>query len=208
MSAPDGPVRRTLRRFTLGSGPLKRRSDRLQVLGRFVVVLTFLVSPPVAVATTNAATTHLERVADAEAAERSRSHAVLLEDARAPDVDLSDDGDYVVSSDRPVLARAAWTVPGPAGTTREGTVVVPPRTPAGTSVEVWVDRDGNLTRPPRSRAGIPGTAAAIGVLPLIGVPLAGWALYAVLCLVLDAHRERRWGQDWAQVEPEWNSRLL
>jgi hypothetical protein len=75
-------------------------------------------------------------------------------------------------------------------------------------VRVWVDHEGTLTRAPLDRAGIPSSAAAMGVLPLIGVPLATWTLYSVLCCALDAHRERRWAQDWATVEPDWNSRML
>ena len=86
-------------------------------------------------------------------------------------------------------------------------MLVPPRTPVGTAVPVWVDREGNPTRAPLDRADIPGTAAATGALALVGVPWPTWTLYALLCLALDAHRERRWAQDWAAVEPVWNSRL-
>jgi hypothetical protein len=199
----DSTVRRSLRRFVLGRGPLKRRSDRMQVLGRFVVVLSFLVSPPIAVAVTNATTVRLETVAEAEAAERSRAGAVLLEDAEPPAPFQSDYGD---SSERGVPVRAVVTLPD--GTSRDGTVMAPPRSPAGTSVKVWVDREGDVTRPPRDPAGIPATAAALAVLPLIGVPMATWILYALLTFALDAHRGRRWERDWAKVEPDWHSRLL
>jgi hypothetical protein len=48
----------------------------------------------------------------------------------------------------------------------------------------------------------------MGALPLFGVPLMAWTLYAVLSFFLDVRRERRWERDWATVEPEWNSRLL
>jgi hypothetical protein len=203
MTAPkDTVIRRSLRRFTLGSGPLKRRSDRVQVIGRLVVVLSFLVAPPLAVATVTATTAHLQAVAAAEAAERSPAHAVLLEDAPPPARESSAQGDYSIST---VPVRAAWS--GPDETSREGFVLVQPRTPAGTSVPVWVDRQGDLTRAPLDRAGIPTSAAASGALPLIGVPVATWILYACLCFALDAHRERRWAQDWAAVEPDWNSRL-
>jgi len=72
---------------------------------------------------------------------------------------------------------------------------------------VWVDQKGDLTRAPLDQAGIPTSAAVMGTLPLLGVPLATWTLYCVLCRALDAHRGRRWAQDWATVEPEWKSRL-
>jgi hypothetical protein len=204
MTAPKDPlIRRSLRRFTFGSGPLKRRSDRLQVVGRFVVALSFLIAPALAVAAATATTAHLEVIAEAEAAERSRTHAVLLEDAPAPKHEI---GSYGPHSVTPVPVRAVWSMPG--GTTREGTVLVRPGTPVGTAVPAWVDREGNLTRAPRDRSGIPNSAAVMGALPLVGVPAVTWALYAVLCFILDAHRERRWTQDWAAVEPDWHSRLL
>jgi hypothetical protein len=206
MKAPeDGAIRRSLRRFTLGSGPLKRRSDRVQALGRLVVVLSLLVSPSIAVAMTDATAAHLHRVAETEAAERSRVSAVVVEDARPPEAG-DDYVDYSGSPDRPVGARAVWTAPD--GTPRDGTVRVPPGTAAGTAVPVWVDREGDVTRAPLDPAGIRGTSVAFGLLPLIGVPLAAWTLYAALCFALDARRERRWGEDWAAVEPVWNSRLL
>jgi hypothetical protein len=195
-------IRRSLRRFTLGSGPLKRRSDRCQVIGRFVVALSFLLAPLLAVAAATATTVHLQAVAESEAAERSRTHAVLLEDAPAR---TRASTDYGVHSSSTVPVRAEWPVAD--GTSREGTVLVPPRTPLGTAVPVWVNRQGNPTRAPLDRAGIPGSTAATGALALIGVPMATWTLYAFLCLALDAHRERRWAQDWAAVEPVWNSRL-
>jgi hypothetical protein len=204
MSAPkDTLIRRSLRRFTLGSGPLKRRSDRIQAIGRFLVALSFLVAPPLAVATVTATTAHLQSVADAEAGERSSTRAVLLEDAGPPHRDISGEGSPSVVS---VQARAMWT--GPDGTEREGIVLVPPRTQLGTAVPVWVDREGNLTRAPLDRAEIPDSAYVVGALPLLGVPLVTWTLYAVLCFTLDARRERRWEQEWAAVEPDWNSRLL
>jgi hypothetical protein len=208
MSAPeDSAIRRSIRRFTLGSGPLKRRSDRLQVVARFVVVLAFLASPPIAVATADATMARLQQQAEAEAAERTRTSAVLLEDARVPADDVRSYGDVVVyDRDRPARALAVWTAPG--GTSREGLVAVPSRTPTGTSVSVWVNRDGDLTGAPRDRAGIYDTAAAVAAVPLIGVPVAVWALYASLCFVLDARRERRWAAGWAVVEPDWHSRLL
>jgi hypothetical protein len=207
MSAPQaGTIRWSLRRFTLGRGPLKRRSDRLQVLGRFLVVLAFLISPPIAVAVTTAATAHLREVAATEAAERSQTRALLLEDAEPAAAGAGVYGDDGGLTTRPVPARAVWTLPG--GISREGTVVVRPGTEAGSSVRIWVDRDGDVTSAPTDTAGIAGTATAFGLFPLIGIPLAAWTLYAVLSFALDAHRERRWAEDWAAVEPVWNSRLL
>jgi hypothetical protein len=202
MTAPnDTRIRRWLRRFALGSGPLKRRSDRIQLIGRLAVALSFLVAPVLGVAAASAATAHLQAVAAAEAADRSRASAVLLEDAPTQSVTTTYSGTPWASL---VPVRAVWPVAG--GPSREGFVLAQPRTPAGTAVPVWVNREGSLTGAPPHPTGSPASAAAMGTLPLIGVPLATWILYALLCFVLDAHRERRWAQDWAAVEPDWTSR--
>ena len=203
MTAPGTSwLNRSLRRFVLGSGPLKRRCDRVQMLGRFVVVLSFLVAPPLAVATATATTTHLETVAAAEETDRHRGSAVLLEDApAATPVGIA----YDESPLRTVPARAGWA--GPGGAPREGVVLVRPRTRVGTAVPIWLDGEGNLARAPLDRTGIPAAAMAMGALPLIGVPVAVWTLYAVLCYGLDAHRQRRWALGWAAVEREWGTRL-
>ena len=205
MSTPtDTALRRSLRWFTLGSGPLKRGSDRLQVAGRLVVVLALLVAPPLAVAGTAVTTAQLEALAAEEAAERTHVDAVLLEDApEAPQAaGTGDSGEERVT----VPARAVWPVQG--GTEREGVVLVRPGTAAGTTVPVWVHRDGHLTHAPMDRSRIDGSAMTVGAVVFLGIPLATWTLYALLCVALDAHRERRWAQGWAAVEPEWVTRLL
>jgi hypothetical protein len=197
-------VRRSLRRFALGSGPLKRRSDRLETVGRFVVLVSFVAAPPLAVATMNVATADLQSTAAVQAADRSRTHAVLLQDAPPPgpeDASTAGNG-YAVS---PVPAHAQWKAPG--GIPREGTVMVGPGTPAGTEQTVWVDGEGRITDAPLDSAGITASAASVAALPLVGLPLAAWTCHACFCFVLNARRERRWELDWAAVEPRWNSRF-
>ncbi|MGY1707447.1 hypothetical protein ACI79C_23030 [Geodermatophilus sp. SYSU D00697] len=205
MSTPtDSALRRSLRWFTLGSGPLKRGSDRLQVAGRLVVVLSLLAAPPLAVAATAATTAELQARAATEAAERSRVDAVLLEDApEAPEVPASGEGGLERVTEP---ARAVW--PAPDGAQRQGVVLVRPGTAAGTTVPVWVHRDGHITPAPMDRSRIDSAAMKIGAVVLLGVPIAAWSLHALLCAGLDLHRERRWAQGWAVVEPDWATRLL
>jgi hypothetical protein len=205
MSTPtDTALRRALRWFTLGSGPLKRGSDRLQVAGRVLVVLALLLAPPVAVAATTITTAQLEAQAAEEAAERSPADAVLIEDA--PEARHASGTGYDGEGRRTVAARAVWPVPG--GQERQGIVLVRPGTAAGTTVPVWVHRDGHLTRAPMDRDRIDSSAMTMGAFFLIGVPLTTWTLHALLCAALDAHRERRWARGWAAVGPDWAARLL
>ena len=203
-TSTDTALHRLLRQFTLGSGPLKRGSDRLQVAARLVVVFALLVAPPLAVAAMAVVTTQLEALAVAEASERTHVDAVLLEDApEAPPAAGSGEG----GGERvTVPVRAVWPIQG--GAERQGLVPVRPGTAAGTTVPVWVHREGHITRAPMDRGRIDGSARAIGALFFLGVPLVTWTLYALLCAALDAHRERRWAQGWAAVEPDWATRML
>jgi hypothetical protein len=205
----DSRLRSAVRRFTLGSGPLKRRSDRLQMSARLLVVLAFLVAPPLAVLAATKTTAHLEALAAAQAAERQRVLGVILADAsgsteapgtRAAAAELPESATQIL-----VRTRVRWTTP--AGETREGVVLVPPGTPADTPFPVWVDRDGDLTRAPLDPDGIPGTATTMALLPLLGVPIVTWTCYAVLCVALDARRDRRWTDGWTAVEPRWRAQL-
>jgi hypothetical protein len=203
MTAPrHGLFRRAVRVFLLGSGPLKRGSDRLQMLARVVVVLAVVVSPALAVAAATATTADLRSVASTEAADRHASRALVLRDAPAR-VDQDQAGYPPVAT---VATTGQWITPD--GSVHQGTVRVSPGTRAGTSVPIWVGSDGELTTAPLRRASIEGSAMAMGALVLGGVPVAVSTLYFFVCFALDARRERRWEKGWAAVEPVWGSRLL
>jgi hypothetical protein len=200
-SRPDGRLRRAIRRFTLGSGPLKRRSDRLQMLARLVVVLAFVMAPPLAVLAATKTQAHLEALAATEAAERRHTTALTLEEAPTPNGGaVTDEASHIK-----VAVPAHWTTSS--GADREGSVLVAPGAPAGTAVPIWIDQRGELSWAPINPRGIQGTATAMALLPLLGVPLAAWAAYAVFCAALDARRDRRWTEGWAAVEPRWNAQL-
>jgi hypothetical protein len=204
MTAPtNSRFRRSLRRFTLGRGRLKRRSDRVQLLGRLVVVLSFLAAPPLAVIAATAATSHLETVAAAEAAERHQASAVLLVDAPA-EIRPAGSAYGAAVSGAVVAVRATWSSPGQQF--REGWVTVHLGTSAGTAVPVWLDTAGNLTGPPLGRDAVAGSAQGMGLLFLIGVPLATWTCYVVLSWALDAYRDVQWARDWDALDRQWGPR--
>ena len=73
--------RRVVRWFTLGSGQLKRGSDRLQVMARVLLVCALTMSAPVALAVGSAVHAQARSEADAESAARHQQQATLLEDA-------------------------------------------------------------------------------------------------------------------------------
>jgi hypothetical protein len=196
-----GTLRAAVRRFSLGSGPVKRRSDRVQVAARLLVVLAFLCAPSLAVLTATKTAGRLQAVAATQTAERSRTTAVT--DADAPPAGSSTPaGEYV---DESPGVPAHWT--GPSGADRDGRVPVLPGTPAGTAVPVWVDRQGDLTEAPMSASDVQSSAMGAALLPLFGVPAGAVACYAALCAALDARRDRRWTDGWAAVEPAWKAQL-
>jgi len=193
---------RSLRRFLLGSGPLKRRSDRAQMAGRLVLLLSFLAAPMLAVVVANLTTTSLEATASRQAADRHRGSAILLEDAAAATAAADGYGD---AGRWPVATRAVWSLPD--GTSHTGTVPAPPGAPAGTAQPVWIDQEGNRTVAPLDPTTIPGIALSMSVLPLLGLPGATATLYGLLCYGLDSRRQRRWEQEWLSVDREWGPRL-
>ena len=195
-----GRLGRAMRRFTLGSGSLKRRTDRVQMAARFVVVLAVALAPVPAAVAVGTTTTRLEARAAQQAAERQLVAAVLLTDAERLTDSAADNGAAVV-----VPVRVRWTSGDPP---REGNVFVAPGTRAGSTVHVWRGPHGGHVAPPLNRRDITRMATISGALVLLGGPLGVWALYATLVVALDAHRARRWGQEWAAVEPRWGTRLM
>ncbi|MGW2177555.1 Rv1733c family protein [Streptomyces sp. NPDC001732] len=103
------------------------------------------------------------------------------------------------------VAPAVWKYPE--HVRRSGTVQVPPRTPRGRTVPIWVDATGAPVRPPdrgtermlasltagTAAAGVVGAAGA-GALVLVRRRTEGRALAAL---------ER----EWEEVEPVWSGRL-
>jgi hypothetical protein len=192
----EGAFRRCLRRFTLGHGPLKRRSDRLEFLSRTVVALVVLLAVPVALAVGTASLTTLREVAVHEAATRHEATAVLLEGVRPTHTE-----------GRSQAVRASWD--GPDGLPREGRVPVPPGADAGAgkTVTVWVDDDGSLSRKPLTQEQAAGGAVFNAIMTFVGMAAVAAGGHLLVVFLLGRHRGRQWEAEWAVVEPRWAGRL-
>lgn len=102
------------------------------------------------------------------------------------------------------VAPAVWEQPE--HVRRSGNIHVPPRTPEGRAVTIWVDDAGSPARPPGSAAdralnSMSGGVAAAGVTGVTGA--------AVVLLVrrrTEGHRLAAWEREWEQVEPVWSGR--
>lgn len=192
------PVRRWVRRFALGSGPLKRTSDRVQMLARVAVLLAVLAAPAVAVAAAGTARGHLEATAAAQAADRHRVRAVVT--GTTTTTVAPEGGDTPVTV---VRASVAW--PDPSGSTRRADVTVDKAAPAGSCLTVWVDRAGRPTTAPLDRAGVDAGVTTVVLGTLVAVPLAAAGGYGLLCAGLDLSRRRRWTREWERAEREWRT---
>jgi hypothetical protein len=190
MPAPRAPHPGPFRRFRLGSGPLKRTSDRLQFLSRLVLLLTALAVVPLAGLVASREAGHLHEVARQQQATRASVPATLLFDAPA-------------GSDATPPTAAVWA--GADGVPRTGTVPAPAGARAGAVVRVWVGPSGALTTAPLGDGDIAAdTVAAVVLGPGSALALVALA-HVVLVIVLDRRRARRWAEGWAAVEPLWRA---
>lgn len=188
---------RAIRRFTLGSGPLKRASDRLEFLSRIVLAAMLLTGVAVALAVGTATYTHGSPEVAAQAAERQRVSAQLYEDASVP----------AGSGDVAHVGRAAAVWTAPSGVERTGAVPAPIGAEAGSAVLIWVDRDGDRTTRPISKGDVGSRAFGIAFVTYIGISAVAVGTHLVVLRLLDRSRSRRWAAEWALVGPLWSGRV-
>jgi hypothetical protein len=195
VSVDEATGPRLLRRFLLGSGPLKRSSDRLQVLARVLLVSLVLAAVPIALAVATATGSQTRAVADAQAASRHRVTATLVEDAGPP----TDRGEYAL----PVVAvSATWAAPS--GAARHGIIDAPARLRAGSIVRIWVDAHGDVTTRPLDDSDVVARAVFHSVTTFLCVTGVAALGYVGSRRAIDRSRMRRWAADWAVVEPVWS----
>lgn len=196
MSDDSGTARRLLRRFTLGSGPLKRASDRIEFAARVLLVVLVLAAVPVALAVATATATQTRSLADIQSASRHLVVATLLADAEP-----------VVGADAGAGASVTATWTAPSGAVREGVIRVRTAAEAGTTVTVWVDEDGDVTTRPLTDADVVARAIGYGLPTFLGISALAVLGYLGVHTLLDRGRMRRWASDWAVVEPVWSRKV-
>jgi hypothetical protein len=198
MATPrSGPALRALRRFTLGSGPLRRGSDRVEFASRLLVLVLVLLSVPVALAVGTAVRSDLASDAAREAAQLHPVSAVATADAGSPADAALAHGSVVVP--------ARWTAPD--GHVVDEEVPAPLDTRAGDTFTLWTTSAGVPAEEPMSSLDVTVTTLVVVALgwsaTLVVIALA----HAALCGVLDRHRDHRWTREWAAVEPTWTRRV-
>lgn len=103
------------------------------------------------------------------------------------------------------LAPAVWEQPE--HVRRSGTIHVPPRTPQGRTVTIWVDDTGTPARPPGSAADRALTSLSGGSVATASVGAIGAGVLALVRRRTEARRLAVLEQEWEEVEPVWSGRL-
>lgn len=195
MSDQPGAPRRAPHRTARGSGALVRRSDRLESASRLLAAVVLLLALPVALAVGTAAGAETATRARGQAAVLHQQEARLLEDAP---------GTASASGSIRVSLAAAWAAPDGSG--RKGVVRAPVDARAGDPLDIWVDRDGQLARPPLSGTDVATVAALTGLFTLLGLALSAAGGHLLVCRLLWHRSSRQWEEQWRVVEPLWSGR--
>jgi hypothetical protein len=182
-------------RLCLDDNPLIRRADRVAALIPLGAIVAFLVLSPIAAGASGA-----WMRADDAAARQAQRHlhpvaAVLLTSAPGPE--FSDHG--LNTWYEPMRAR--WSVGGRHYT---GYVPTPAKTPAGSTVTVWLSAGGKVHAPPMTAAQARDRVryaelAGLAVLALL------MAIVAVAARrIMDRRRLASWQTEWLTVGPQWS----
>ncbi|MFC8511381.1 hypothetical protein ACFU3J_32985 [Streptomyces sp. NPDC057411] len=176
---------------------LRRPCDRIRNRWHVGLALAVLVALVCGVVAGARMWSDAARNARAESAHRHETTATTLARANGPSTAARFDTP-------PVLVDASWRALD--GAPRTGKVAVQPRTAEGTTVTIWVDDAGAVTRAPRSAAegqfgaAVGGTLVA-GALALTAAGVVGLRLRRTEAATLD-----EWEREWAVVEPLWTHR--
>lgn len=174
--------------------PLRRRSDRAESAVLATLFVVFLAAAPfVSQACYASERSMADRVQEAQRTWR-QVPAVLLEPGPGEPVNM---GFWVYFPEAP----ARWTAPD--GKAVTGDVPVTSDAAAGTTVRVWVTRDGRLTAPPVQDSQVSGEAGFAAVLGVVALAVALTLVGALVRRALDKRRMAFWESAWLATGPRW-----
>ncbi|MFF7731710.1 hypothetical protein [Streptomyces sp. NPDC007984] len=180
--------RTTVRWWRWRRNVLKRRVD---VVEAWVVLTGWVLALVIGVIAGLVAADTVEQAVEQQRAESRRVTAVVVKDAPGQPSTGS-------ASDQRVWGKVRWTAPD--GSTQRDEARVPPRASAGSTVQVWVNRGGDITAPPVS------TGEAWLHIAMGGALAGAFAGSAVLGatrltrLLLDRRRMAQWDAEWERVD--------
>ena len=189
--SPAMRVIRLLRGYWPGRSPLRRRCDRAEaaIVGALLVVLA--VAGPVAAIVAG----HWAHDSSAQA-----RRAQLTTGYHVPSILLT--SAIWEPAGFFAWARARWTAPD--GTRHTGDVFPAAGSPAGTTIQVWVDASGRLADPPLKPAQVEGQTVLAGVLAVMCVAVLLWSAGLAVHLAANRRRMAAWDDEWRATGPKWS----
>ena len=184
------------RSIGLDHNPMRRRTDRIEGWSRLTAtVILFLLAPVLACLAARAAYLSGASTEASDLVARQRTEAVLLQDASYS----SSTG--VVPT---VLTLATWRTAD--DTVKTGWIRARSGATSGSTVKIWINRDGLPADPPRDHSETLATTVATAVLIPPGTALVLGIGQLVLRACLDRRRLAEWQIAWQRVEPGWCGR--
>ncbi|WP_424886924.1 Rv1733c family protein [Streptomyces sp. XH2] len=93
------------------------------------------------------------------------------------------------------------------GVSHLGFTDVPGDTPKGGTVQVWVDRENKIVKPPATRQEALATGCFTGTAAAMALLLVFFGARGGLIAAIDRKRYEQWAAEWQVVEPLWSKRL-
>lgn len=190
---------RFLRYLGFRRSDVRRTSDRIEGIAAGLLLVVIALAVPVAGAVGREVYAAQSALAATEMTTEKQVTAVQQQDAPKK-VQTSDVGGAGV---RPTVA-VRWS--DSAGHAHTGQVSVDWASTAGSTVPIWITRDGSLTPPPATPGHVLAAASTAGAGFLLGV--IGVALLCGIFgrALLDMHRSRALDREWMATERRWTSR--
>jgi hypothetical protein len=189
---------RFVRGYRPDRNPLRRASDLVESAVLAVLIIAFAVGAPF-VARESAAWAHARAHGAQLEQQMSWQQVTALLLKTAP-------GSMGGGWGGPVgpETQARWTAPD--GRVMTGEVPAAPGAAAGTTVRIWVTRDGQLTSRPLRDSQVAGQASLAGILSVVALGLLLTITGALVRCVLNTCRMAAWAADWRATGPRWTAR--
>jgi hypothetical protein len=183
--------RRLATRLGLDGNSLRRRTDRIAAYGTVGLLVVLLVAGPILAIFAGHWAYRWSMSQRQDQRSWREATAVLLQKAPV------DPGSFDASGS---WTPARWTPPGEHA--RDGMIPVAAGTPAGSRIQIWLDRSGQWAGPPLSQQIVVRvTTAVTGTIILLATVLG--AVASVGQWLLDRRRIAGWEADWNCVGPQW-----
>lgn len=188
-------VGRFVRGWRLDRNPLRRACDRAETVVLALLTVAFVAGVPFAAGACGAWTrAAAQQVQAGQRESRVQTSAVLLQAVPSN----TTGGRYLPD------APARWTAPD--GRQVTGQVTSVPGTAAGTTVRIWVTRDGQLTDPPLLDSQVSGQVALAEVGGGAGLAVVLAFAGVLTRRTFDRRRMAAWDAEWRATGPRWTTR--